>query len=287
MGSSTTERRCHLAAFLLALGVHGALGAEPAEALADRPEGIPTSLLGTYIRPREFLVYPFFEYTRHNKFEYKPAELGVRAAGDQEEFRGKTAQREYLLFLAYAFSDSFALEFESALHSSLEFIRAGDDRTGTPDKLRESGLGDTEINLRWRYAKETAQRSDITFFLKTVFPLQKDKKLLGSRDWEFEPGVVLTKGYPFGTVAVRGALSYSSGERKIDFAEWGIDYLRRLGGRWRLALSLEGQQADEISVIGELQYAIARNAVLKLNAGIGLTEKAANIAPEIGILLRF
>jgi hypothetical protein len=291
MATSTPERgaRCASipAAFVLALGAQAALAGDPADPLADRPEGIPTSLLGTYIRPRELLVYPFFEYTRHNKFEYKPGELGVSGPGSEDEFKGKTVEREYLLFLAYAFSDSLALEFESALHSSLEFTRAGDDRTGTPDKLRESGLGDTEINLRWRYARETARRPDITFFMKTVFPLQKSKKLLGSRDWEFEPGVVLTKDYSFGTLAARGAISYSSGDRKFDFAEWGIDYLKRLSPNWRLALSVEGHQVDEIAVIGELQYALRRNAVLKLNMGIGLTEKAPSIAPEIGILFRF
>lgn len=269
------------------MGAPAPLAAEPADPLADRPEGIPTSLLGTYIRPRELLVYPFFEYTRHNKFEYKPSDLGVRGPGSDDEFRGKTVEREYLLFVAYAFSESLALEVESALHSSIDFTRAGDDRRGTPDKFRESGLGDTEINLRWRYAKETARLPDTTFFLKTVFPLQKNKKLLGSREWEFEPGVVLTKGYSFGTLAARGAISYSSGDRRFDFAEWGIDYVKRLDSKWRIALSLEGHQSDEVSVIGELQYALARNALLKLNLGIGITEKAANVAPEIGILLRF
>lgn len=287
MATSTIKQRASLAAFVLTLGVPGPLAAQAADPLADRPDGIPTSLLGTYIRPRELLVYPFFEYTRHNTFEYKPAELGVSGPGSQDEFKGKTVEREYLLFIGYAFNDSFAIEFESALHSSLEFTRASDDRTGTPDRFRESGLGDSEINLRWRYAKESARRPDITFFMKTVFPLQKDKKLLGSRDWEFEPGVVLTKSYSFGTLAARGAISYSRGDRKFDFAEWGFDYLKRLDSKWRVALSLEGHQVDEISLIGELQYAIARNALLKLNMGVGVTEKAPTIAPEIGILLRF
>jgi len=279
MASSTPDARAALAVFFLAVGA-------PA-ALADHGGGIPTSLLGTYIGARELLVYPFFEYTRHNTFEYKPSELGVSGPRSEDEFRGKTVEREYLLFLAYAFSDSLALEFESALHSSLEFTRAADDPSGTPQKFRESGLGDTEINLRWRYARETARWPDITLFMKTVFPLQKDKKLLGSRDWEFEPGVVLTKDYSFGTLAARGAISYSRGDRKFDFAEWGIDYLKRLDSRWRLALSVEGHQVDEVSLIGELQYAISRNAVLKLNLGVGLTEKAPSIAPEIGVLLRF
>jgi hypothetical protein len=33
--------------------------------------------------------------------------------------------------------------------------------------------------------KETASRPEVTFFFKTVLPLQKKKKLLGSQSWEF------------------------------------------------------------------------------------------------------
>jgi hypothetical protein len=259
-----------------------------AQFTADREAGgIPTSLLGTYIRPGELIVYPFFEYTRHDHFEYSPSELGVHGPGEGDEFAGKTVEREWLLFLAYGFSDSLALEFESALHSSLEFTRAPDDRTGTPERLKESGLGDTEVNLRWRALPETARRPQVTVFVKTVFPLQKDQRLLGSRDWEIESGAMLVKGFSFGTLAVRGSLGTSSGEHRLDLAEWGIDYVKRLSDRWRFAASLEGEQTDEVSLIGELQYALARNAVLKLNLGVGITEKAPRVAPEIGVLFRF
>jgi hypothetical protein len=254
--------------------------------LSDRGEGIPTSLFGTYIREKEFLFYPFYEYTRTNKFEYSPREVGVPYTGN-EEFFGKTVEREALIFLAYAFSDSLALEFESALHSSVEFTRAPGDSTGTPDRIRESGLGDTEINLRWRYAKETARRPEITFFFKTVFPLQKKKVLLGTQGWEFEPGFVLTKGYPFGTLAFRASAAYDRADRKAEFAEWAVDYLKRINSKWRGVLSLEADQFDEVSLIGELQYSLGKNAVLKLNTGVGLVKKAPSFAPEIGVMFTF
>src|SRR6267143_3283046 len=75
----------------------------PPTSLSDRGDGIPTSLLGTYVREKEFIFYPFYEYTRFKKFEYKPSELGF--TGEQEYF-GKLVEREALLFLAYAFNDS-------------------------------------------------------------------------------------------------------------------------------------------------------------------------------------
>ena len=264
-----------------------ALAAAAAGAQDREVDGIPTSLLGTYIRSGELLVYPFFEYTKHNKFDYKPADLGVSAPGDQTEFKGKSIEREWLLFVAYAFSDSLALEFESALHGSLDFTRDAADHTGTPDRIQESGLGDTEVNLRWRLQKETARSADVTVFAKTVFPLQKSKKLLGTQSWEFETGAVITKGYAFGTLAARAAIGVTSDEHKLDLTEWGIDYVKALAPRWRLALSIEGAQADEVSAIGELQYSVRKNMILKMNLGVGLTEKAPNIAPEIGLLFRF
>src|SRR5436190_24036924 len=110
-----------LAAMALAGGAPPCRAAEPAGLpgyLSDRGDGIPTSLLGTYVREKEFIFYPFYEYTRFKKFEYKPSELGF--TGEQEYF-GKLVEREALVFLAYAFNDSLAIEFESAVHASADF----------------------------------------------------------------------------------------------------------------------------------------------------------------------
>ena len=53
-----------------------------------------------------------------------------------------------------------------------------------------------------------------------------------------------------------------------------------------MALSLEGHE-DELSTIGEVQYTLSKNAVLKLNSGFGVTKKAPMFAPEIGVLFTF
>jgi outer membrane putative beta-barrel porin/alpha-amylase len=254
--------------------------------LSDRGDGIPTSLLGTYIRAKEFIFYPFYEYTRSNNFEYAPKELGVTTPGAEQEFSGKLVEREALLFFAYAFNDSLAIEFESAVWASVDFTKASNDNAGTPATIHESGLGDTEMNIRWRTWKETATRPELTLFFKTVFPLQKNK-LLGEQYWEFEPGFALTKGYSFGTLTFKLAAAYDTGERKAEFSEWSVDYLKRINSQWRVALSLEAAQTDEMSIIGELQYTLSKNAVLKLNSGFGLSKKAPDIAPEIGVLFRF
>jgi hypothetical protein len=206
--------------------------------LSDRGDGIPTSLFGTYIREKKILLYLFYEYTRISNFEYSPKELGYPG---EQEFFGEVDEHEALVFFAYAFNDSFALEFESALYSSVDFKKSSDDTTAVPDKITESGLGDTEINLRWRYLKETASRPEFTFFFKTVFPFQEDKKLIGTQNWEFEPGIVLTKGFSIGTFAARVSVAYDTGG-DLDLGEWAIDYVKRLNPSWRGVLSLHAQQ---------------------------------------------
>jgi hypothetical protein len=234
-----------MAAVLVALpflvGASPCRAAEPSGLpayLSDRGDGIPTSLFGTYIREKQFLLYLFYEYTRISNFEYSPKELGYPG---EQEFFGGVDEHEALVFLAYAFNDSFALEFESALYSSVDFKKSSDDTTAVPDTITESGLGDTEINLRWRYLKETASRPEFTFFFKTVFPLQEDQKLIGSQNWEFEPGMVLTKGFSIGTLAGRVSVAYDTGG-DLDLGEWAIDYVKRLNPSWRGVLSLRGMR---------------------------------------------
>jgi hypothetical protein len=235
------------------------------------------------VRQNEFVFYPFYEYTRTRNFEYAPREVGGVGTTD---FRGKKYEHEFLVFLGYAFSDSLLVEFESALRSTVEFRKAPDDTSNAPAQLRESGLGDTEAQIRWRIAKETETRPDITVFFETVFPLQRSKKLLGSQNWQFASGAVLTKGYSFGTLSLRGGVGYDRGDRKFKVDEYAIDYLKKLSPAWRVALSLEGHES-ELSIIGEVQYTLSKNAILKINSGFGLSKKDRAFAPEIGVLLSF
>jgi hypothetical protein len=272
----------HLLAATLMTGSLQAHAQEP-DYLADRGDGIRTSLIGTYVRQNEFVFYPFYEYTRTRNFEYAPREVGGVGTTD---FRGKKYEHEFLVFLGYAFSDSLLVEFESALRSTVEFRKAPDDTSNAPAQLRESGLGDTDAQIRWRIAKETETRPDITVFFETVFPLQRSKKLLGSQNWQFASGAVLTKGYSFGTLSLRGGVGYDRGDRKFKVDEYAIDYLKKLSPAWRVALSLEGHES-ELSIIGEVQYTLSKNAILKINSGFGLSKKDRAFAPEIGVLLSF
>ena len=250
--------------------------------LADRGDGIPTSMFGDYIRPGELKVYPFYEYTSQ-KLEYKPSELGF---GLDQDFRGPFRQHEALLFLAYGLSNRLALEFESALFTSARLRKDPSDPSAMPAVLRESGLGDTQVEARWRWARETVSRPEIFSYFEVNFPLQRNRRLIGTQTWAYKLGTGAIKGFSFGTLTIRAAGEYDEADKQIAFGEYALEYLKRISRNWRVYTGIEGTQ-DEVELIFEVQRRLSAGATLKLNSGFGLTSKAPDFAPEIGVMLRF
>lgn len=245
--------------------------------LRDRGTGLPTSLFGTYIRKGELLIYPFYEYYLDDDHEYKPAELGY---GLDRDFRGKYRAHEGLIFIGYGLSDRLALEFEAAgITATLE--KSPDDPSATPARIKESGLGDVQAELRYRLIKETENTPEVFGYFETVFPLQKDRVLIGTQAWEFKTGVGAVKGFPWGTMSVRAALEYS--DAHLQLGEYAVEYLKRFSRAWRVYVGVEGTQ-DEVELIAEAQWHISDRVYLKLNNGFGLTSKATDWAPDIGVM---
>lgn len=258
---------------------------EPAY-LRDRGPGIRTSLLGTYVRQGEFLVYPFFEWYADNNLEYKPSELGYGAANT--DYRGRYRASEGILFLSYGISNSVAIEFEAAVITAELETAANDTSSGKPAKVSESGLGDVEGQIRWRFQRETETRPELFTYFETVFPLQKDKHIIGTQSWEYAFGVGLVRGYRWGTMTFRLSGEYIPAEKpQFDAGEYAIEYLRRLSPAWRIAAAIEGVQVDEITLIGEAQWSPSRHVMFKFNSAFGVTPNATDIAPEVGVLFSF
>ncbi len=251
--------------------------------LADRGEGIPTSLFGTYIGKREFIVYPFYEYTKTTAFEYKPSELGY--TGDIDFF-GQTVEQEVLIFLGYGFTDRLAVELEVAVYTTTSFDKAPNDPSSVPAHLEESGVGDVDMQLRWRWAAETEDRPEMYSFFEVTPPLQSDRVLIGTQDLEAAAGFGVVRGYKWGTITGRVSIAWDGADSKVDLGEYAFEYLKRTSARWRFVATLEGE-SDELSLIGEAQWFFSHVAVLKLNCGFGLTQKAPDFAPEVGVLFRF
>jgi hypothetical protein len=251
--------------------------------LRDRGTGIPLSQFGTYIQKRQFVVYPFFEYYYDHNGEYAPNELGF---GLDEDFRAKYTAYEGLLFLAYGVSDRLAIEFEAAYIDARQET-SPEDPTNIPPVIEESGLGDVEGQLRWRWRKENPESSEIFSYFETVFPTAEDNSLIGTTGWEFKLGTGAIRGWSWGTMTFRGAVEFVPDEAQwFDIGEVAVEYLRRLSPHWRFYGAIEGTQ-DEVEGIPELQWHPTRRVIVKLNSAFGITPKATDWAPEVGILFSF
>lgn len=282
MGTSAVHipRAALLASLVFLWGSPHVAAQPPVDRSRDRGEGQPISMLGTYIKPGELLVYPFYEYYWDHDFEYKPEELGFVLGTD---FRGKYRAHEGLILVAYGISDRVALEFEVAgISASLD--KSPLDPSAMPSRLAQSGLGDVEGQLRWRWSRETATRPEYFGYFETVFPSQQAQTLIGTRDWEFKFGTGLVRGLSWGTITVRGSVAHSAGVFEV--GEYAFEYLRRLSPRLRLVGSFEGTQ-DELALIGEAQVFLTPNIFVKLNNAFGVTSKAIDFAPELGVMMVF
>lgn len=247
--------------------------------LRDRGSGIPTSMFGTYVEKGDIILYPFYEYYYDKDFEYEPFEFGY---GAMTEYRGKFTANEGLLYFGYALSDWVMLELEAAVISG-KLEKDPNDISAMPNTIKESGLGDVEGQIRWRYNMETEKRPEYFSYFEFVFPFTKDKPLTGTSDWEFKLGSGLLKGFKFGTMTFRIAAEYDLGEKKFDLGEMALEYLRRVNNWFRFYVGVEGTQ-DEWEFINDLQFHIKPWMFIRVNNAIGLTSKATDYAPELGVV---
>jgi hypothetical protein len=248
--------------------------------LRDRGTGLPTSMFGTFIREGEWLIYPFFEYYRDRNYEYAPEEFG--AVGSQD-YRGRFRATEGLLFIGYGVSDRLAVEFEIAtIKATLD--KSPTDISTLPARRTESGLGDVEGQIRWRWRRETETRPEVFSYGEFVIPHAKNKALIGTPDWQFSFGTGIARGFPWGTLLARAAVEYDAASTSpFDLGEYGVEYLKRLSPSWRVYLGLEGS-SDELAAIAEAQWHLTPNVFVRFNSGFGLSSKAVDFAPEVGIV---
>jgi hypothetical protein len=247
----------------------------------DRGPGVPVSMFGTYIEPRELIIYPFFEYYNDKDAEYSPNDFGF---GLDQDFRGRYRASEGLIFIGYGFSERLAVEFEAAVISARQY-KSPDDPTAMPARIEESGLGDVEGQVRWRWKQESERSPEYFSYFETVFPLQKDKLLIGTQAWEFKFGMGLVRGFSWGTATFRAAVEYDAEENKAGLGEYAVEYLRKVSSGLRLLAAVEGSE-DEIELITEAQVWFSPRVVLKLNNALGVTSKATDWAPEVGLMIR-
>ena len=281
---------------LLAVVLHTGVGglSRPAEAqdhalpryLRDRGSGIPSSLSGSYISRGQLLVYPFFGYSLDNNREYQPAKLGV---GLNQDFRGRFRSSEALLFVGYGVTDWLALEFEAAfINATLR--KSPSDPSAVPARIKQSGVGDFEGQLRLRLLREGDHRPEIFGFLELTPASQKRKVLIAEPDWDLKPGLGVVRGFSWGTMTllITGEKNHEAGN--LDLGEVAIEYLKRLSPAFRLHLGIEGGEGgapDEFSLLSGVEWRMTNTISLKLDNAVGIQSKATDWAPEIGLMFSF
>ncbi len=242
--------------------------------------GVAASQFATFVQAGEVVVYPFYEYYRNDSAEYKPSELGY--TGDEDYF-GRYRAHEGLLFVGYGVTDRLLVELEAAVITARQ-EKGSDDPSDFPATLEQSGLGDVEAQLRYRWGEETETRPEIFGYFETVFPFQKAKKLIGTSSWELKYGMGLSRSRSWGTTTLRASVAWTEG--KAEIGEYAVEYVRGVSDRVRVFAGIEGTQ-DEVALITEAQISLARSVRLKLNNGFGLTSKATGWAPEVGVMFIF
>jgi hypothetical protein len=269
--------------------------------LKDRGPGIPTSMFGTYVEKRQLLVYPFYEYYNDKNLEYEPGDFGFI---DTTEFRGTYTANEFLLYFGYGITNRLAIEIEAGVISA-ELTKSESDSSDLPRVTQESGLSDVEGQLRWRWNLEDADTPEFFNYFEVVTPTGEKNSLIGTSAWEFKLGLVtptgeknsligtsawefklgfgLIKGFHWGTMTFRLSAEYSTGDNQIASGEYALEYLKRLSNRFRIFTMIEGSE-DEVGLVPEIQWFFSRFAFLKAGTGIGLTSKATDVAPELGIM---
>jgi len=250
--------------------------------LQDRGTGTPTSMFGTYARKGDLLVYPFYEYYLNGDEEYNPDDFGFDV---DEDFEGKYTAHEELIFLGYGLTDDFVMELEAGVIQAVQ-EKDSDDPSDMDDPLEESGLSDVQIQLDYRWLRETETRPEIFNYLEVVFPTGEEESLIGTAFWEYKLGMGAIKGSNYGTFTARVSAEYTNEDNELVMGEYAVEYLKRLSPAWRVYLGVEGEQ-DEIEFITEAQWHINENAFVKINNAFGVTPKSPDWAPEVGIMFVF
>jgi hypothetical protein len=246
--------------------------------LEDRGSGVPTSMFGTYAEPGQLLIYPFFEYYFDNSMEYNLDEFGLE---EDMDFEGKYRATEGLIFLGYGISDRLFIELEMAVLDAKFESAEGD--TFLADEITESGFGDAEMQVTWRWSKETAKRPEFFSYGEVVFPHSEDKVFLGTPDWEFKVGSGMIRGFKWGTMTLRAAFEYSLEDEEVAVGETAIEYLKRLSPNWKVYLGVE-TDFEDAELITEAQWHLSDRIFVKLNNAFGVMGNATDWAPEVGIM---
>ncbi len=78
-------------------------------------------------------------------------------------------------------------------------------------------------------------------------------------------------------------MEYIREENKLEPGEFAFEYLKRINKKFRLYVGIEGAQ-DELGLITDLQIHFKPWMFVRINNSFGLSSKATDFAPELGVV---
>jgi hypothetical protein len=83
-----------------------------------------------------------------------------------------------------------------------------------------------EGQIRWRWRQETASRPELYSYLEVNFPLQRNRVLIGTQNWEGALGFGFLRGHAWGTLGGRVALAYDGEDSRLELGEYALEYIK-------------------------------------------------------------
>ena len=203
-----------------------------------------------------------------------------------QDYLGHYRDLSEQLFIAYGVTDWLAVELEgSYVQAALQ--RDAADRSGTPPRIEESGLGDLEGELRGRLLRETPRWPELFAFLEITAPSNRKQVLIGDPLWDFKPGLGVIKGFSWGTVTFRTDLEYNQDDQAWDLGETSLEYLKRISPVGTARLAIEGGETgapDEWTLDSGVYWTVADHVTLRIDNSLGVFPKAPDFTEQIGLM---
>jgi hypothetical protein len=257
-----------------------------------RDPGVSSSRAGVFLLPGQWTLETSFEHVENSDFEYDPVDFGFPFPIDA--LHGGYSADELRLFAGYGLSDRFAIEFEvRGIDATLE--RSFDDTSGLPPQVSESGLGTARARLNWRWFAQKRHRPELFSYAEVVVPHDEDQPLIGTSDTRVNTGLGVIHEFRWGALMARMGLEYDTGSAsELDFHEYAVEYLRRLGTRWQLYVGYVVFEGDEGNLGANLLWSPSPRFTLRLGGRLAIESQALSTngnstdwAPEVGFVFRF
>jgi hypothetical protein len=185
-------------------------------------------------------------------------------------------------------TDWLAVEFEAAhIHATLDKSAAD---PVLPPRITETAVTDFEAQIRVRVRRESARGPEVFVFGEGTIPSNRQKLLIGDKDWDLKPGFGVSKGFGWGTLTAKITAEWNQEESHADLGELALEYLRRLSPSACLFAAIEGGEGgapDEADLVTGIQWQVSRGLFLKLDNSLGLQSKSADWVPQMGLMFSF